>query len=291
MMSWLPRSPLTRQIGLAVHNYMDILGELPPAGCFVPGSTGDSWSAQARILPYVEQAGLQNQINFSLSYVVQGNITQIRVPTYQCPSEIKKAPRPDGAITHYPLSYGFNCGTWFVYDPLTQSAGNGALCVNVGVTPASFADGTSSTLLAAEVKQWTPYLRDGGNPNGLGVPVPTTPAQVVAYGGSFKQDSGHTEWVDSRVHQTGFTSTFTPNTRVPFTSGGIEYDVDFNSSREGKTADRTTYAAVTSRSYHPAGVLIVLMDDSTRLVSSTVELDVWRKLSTRDGREAVQVPQ
>ena len=113
---------------------------------------------------------------------------------------------------------------------------------------------------------------------------------MVAFGGSFKPDSGHTEWVDSRVHQTGITSTFTPNTRVLFTSGGIEYDVDFNSSREGKTTNRTTYAAVTSRSYHPAGVLVVLMDDSTRLINSSVELDVWRKLSTRDGREAVQVP-
>jgi len=180
-----------RQIGLAVHNYMDVIGELPPAGCYVPGATG----------------------------------------------------------------------------------------------------GTSSTLLAAEVKQWTPYLRDGGAPNGLGVPPPATPADAAAFGGSFKTDSGHTEWVDARVHQTGFTSTFTPNTRVPFLSGGIEYDIDFTSRREGSVTNGTTYAAVTSRSYHPAGVLVVLMDDSTRLISSTVELDVWRKLSTRDGHEAVQVPQ
>jgi prepilin-type N-terminal cleavage/methylation domain-containing protein len=279
-----------RQIGLAVHNYMDTFGDLPPAGCFVPGTTGDSWSAQARILPYLEQANLQNLITFTQSYTVHGQVTQVRVPTYQCPSEIRKAPRADGALIHYPLSYGFNCGTWFVYDPMWQTSGNGALCVNVAVTPASFADGTSSTLLAAEVKQWTPYFRDGGTPNGLGVPPPATPAEVVAFGGSFKADTGHTEWVDSRVHQTGFTSTFTPNTRVPYTSGGVEYDVDFTSSREGKTAGNTTYAAVTSRSYHPAGVLVVLMDDSTRLISSTIELDVWRKLSTRDGRETVQVP-
>ena len=280
-----------RQIGLAVHNYMDVLGELPPAGCYVVGSTGASWSAQARILPYIEQADIQNSINFNLPYSAQGNVTQVRVPTYQCPSEIRKMPRADGALIHYPLSYGFNCGTWLVYDPATQTAGNGALCVNVGVTPASFGDGTSSTLLAAEVKQWTPYLRDGGTPNGLGVAPPATPADAAAFGGSFKPDSGHTEWVDARVHQTGFTSTFTPNTRVPFVSGGIEYDIDFNSRREGSVTNGTTYAAVTSRSYHPAGVLVVMMDDSTRLISSTVELDVWRKLSTRDGHEAVQVPQ
>jgi prepilin-type N-terminal cleavage/methylation domain-containing protein len=280
-----------RQIGLAVHNYMDSIGELPPAGCYLPGATGSSWSAQARILPYIEQENLQNLIDFSLPYSAQGNVTQTKVPVYQCPSEIRKMPRVDGAITHYPLSYGFNMGTWFVFDPATQRAGTGALCPNVGVTGASFADGTSTTLLAAEVKQWTPYLRDGGTPNGLGVPPPASPAAVVAFGGSFKTDSGHTEWVDGRVHQTGFTSTFTPNTQVLYTSGGLEYDIDFTSRREGSTTNGTTYAAVTSRSYHPSGVLVVLMDDSTRLISSTVELDVWRKLSTRDGREAVELPQ
>ena len=280
-----------RQIGLAVHNYMDTFGDLPPAGCYVAGATGSSWSAQARILPFLEQSNLQGLINFSLPYSAQGNVTQVRVPTYQCPSEIRKSPRGDGALVHYPLSYGFNMGTWFIFDPATQTAGNGALCVNVPVTPSSFADGTSTTLLAAEVKQWTPYLRDGGTPNGLGVPPPAAPADVAALGGSFKPDTGHTEWVDARAHQTGFTSTFAPNTRVPFLSGGIEYDIDFSSRREGSVTIGTTYAAVTSRSYHPAGVLVVLMDDSTRLVSSSVELAVWRKLSTRDGHEAVQVPQ
>ena len=41
------------------------------------------------------------------------------------------------------------------------------------------------------------------------------------------------EWVDARVHQTGFTTTFPPNTKVPYTNGGVAYDIDFNSSREG----------------------------------------------------------
>jgi prepilin-type N-terminal cleavage/methylation domain-containing protein len=280
-----------KQIGLAVHNYMDVIGEVPPGGCYVVGATGASWSAHARILPYLEQTNLQNLIDFNLPYSAQGNVTKTRVPTYLCPSEIKKAPRADGALTHEPVSYGFNFGTWFVYDPATQTSGNGALCVNVGVTSGSYNDGMSNTLLAAEVKRWTPYLRDGGTPNGLGVPVPAAPADVAAFGGSFKTDSGHTEWVDARVHQTGFTAAFTPNTRVAYTSGGIEYDIDFNSRREGSTTNGTTYAAVTSRSYHPNGVQAVLMDGSTRLFSSTVELDVWRKLSTRDGREAVQLPQ
>ena len=57
---------------------------------------------------------------------------------------------------------------------------------------------------------------------------------MAGYGGNFQADSGHTEWVDARVHQTGFTTTFPPNTKVPFTTGGTTYDIDFNSSREGR---------------------------------------------------------
>ena len=124
----------------------------------------------------------------------------------------------------------------------------------------SITDGTSNTMAFAEVKACTPYLRDGGNPNSPGVPPPTSPGQVVAFGGSFKTDSGHTEWVDGRVHQTGFTTVFTPNTRVIYSSGGVDYDIDFNSSREGKTTNRITYAAVTSRSYHSGVVNVLLMD-------------------------------
>src|SRR6478609_8897935 len=52
-----------KQMVLATHNYMDTLQCLPPAVCFST-SGGGSWSAQARILPYLEQANLQNIIDF-----------------------------------------------------------------------------------------------------------------------------------------------------------------------------------------------------------------------------------
>jgi hypothetical protein len=148
-------------------------------------------------------------------------------------------------------------------------------------------DGTTNTLAFAEVKAFTPYLRDGGNPAGLGVPPVTSPAAVAAMGGSFKADSGHTEWVDGRVHQTGVTTCFVPNTVVPYTNSGTNYDIDFNSSREGKTLTNPTYAVVTSRSYHPGGVQVTLVDGSTRFVSSTIALLTWRALGTRANGEVV----
>src|SRR3954451_22627888 len=57
-----------KQIGLAMHNYMDVNNGLPANGNYVwTGSavtTTNAWSAVARILPYVEQEPLFKGIDF-----------------------------------------------------------------------------------------------------------------------------------------------------------------------------------------------------------------------------------
>ncbi len=278
-----------KQMSLALHNYHDTYRVFPPSGIYPRGATGDGWSFQARLLPFLEQANLQDLIDWNLSYAAQTAVARTRVPTYLCPSETKDYERPDGAITHYPLNYGVNVGTWFVYDPNNGQYGNGLTGPNAQTNMASLIDGTSNTLALAEVKAWSPYLRDGGNPNAVGAPIPATTAATVAYGGSFKNNSGHTEWVDGRVHQTGVTGTFPPNTLFAYTDAGVVYDVDFNSSREGKTTNQITYAVVTARSYHPAGVNVALADGSSRFVAETIDLNVWRGYATRDGGEVVKL--
>ena len=95
----------------------------------------------------------------------------------------------------------------------------------------------------------------------------------------------HAEWVDGKVHETGFTTAFAPNTAVAFSSGGVTYDVDFVSAAETSLGD--TYAAVTARSYHTGVVNVVLMDGSVRSVADGVAPAVWRALGTRAGGETV----
>lgn len=277
-----------KQIGLALHNYENTLGHFPPAGIYPAGVTTSSWSIQALLLPYIEQENLQNLINFNAEYGVQPAVTQTRVPTYICPSEDRDEPRPDGALTHYPINYAANFGTWRVYNPNSfREASDGSFSPNVKHKVGAFRDGMSNTLAFAEVKAWNPYLRDGGTPSAYSTPVPSTPAEVTAYGGSFKTNSGHTEWVDARVHQTGFTTVFPPNTVVPYTSGGEIYDVDFNSSREGRTTNQITFAAVTARSYHSNLVNAVRMDGSVQSFSNNTSMFVWRALGTRAGGEVI----
>ena len=100
-----------------------------------------------------------------------------------------------------------------------------------------------------------------------------------------QQNTGQTEWADGLVQQSGITTTFNPNTRVPYTVTGQEFDIDYVSWREGTTVAQPTYAAITSRSYHEGLVHILLMDGSARGLSENVSLTVWRALGTRAGSE------
>jgi len=164
---------------------------------------------------------------------------------------------------------------------------------NAGLAATSIPDGLSNTLMAAEVKAFTPYMRNTANP---GPTPPANPAAlaVMAAGGQAKlgpltnDNTGHTEWPDGRVHHSGFTTTFTPNTKVPFTFKGATYDIDYNARQEGNSATQPTYAAITARSNHTAGVVnVALMDGSVRSVTPNIDLAVWRALGTRGGYEVL----
>jgi prepilin-type N-terminal cleavage/methylation domain-containing protein len=278
-----------KQLGVGLHNHANTLSVFPPSGYYQPGHSSDPWSALARLLPYLEQANLQNLIDFSSSSdAAPLAVTATRVPLFLCPSEVQN--HLDDAGTHWPLSYAVCAGTWFVLDPASGQGGDGAFppspaSPNGSIRPTDVSDGLSNTLAMAEVKAFTTYLRDSGNPSGLGVPAPASPAAVAAFGGTLKPNGGHVEWVDSRTNHTGFTTVFTPNTVVPLPGGGTSYDVDFTSQREGKSATRPTYAAVTARSYHTGLVQVLLLDGSARPIQNGIGLDVWRALGTRAGEE------
>lgn len=282
-----------KQIGLAMHNYHDTYRRFPAAGYYDRINRHDSWSVQARLLPQIEQGNLQNLIDWRLSYALQGQVSKTRVPVYLCPSEpndrVRLSPKPhDPDFGYYPLNYAANMGEWFIFNPRNNKAGSGVFVPNGQLRMASLTDGTSNTIGFSEVKAYNPYLRDGKNPNASSFPIPTSPADIVALGGNFKTNSGHTEWCDSRIHQTGFTTTFGPNTEFRYEKDGQVYDVDFNSSREGKSVTDITYAAVTSRSHHTGGVQAVLCDGSVHFFSSNIDLGAWRALGSRSGGEVVQ---
>lgn len=288
-----------KQIGLALHNYATVHTSFPPSFCLRPRSTlgtnNGSWSIHGRILPYIEHGNAYDRVRLDVPWDAQlaTGVPTMRIPTFMCPSEINDQVRVNasGRPHTYPQNYGFNFGTWLVFDPATGQGSDGVFFPNSHVTTGFIHDGTSNTLAAAEVKTFTPYFRNTVDPGPL---PPDSPAALASFasGADFKlgpgtnSNTGHTEWADGRVHHSGITTIFSPNTFVAYThTDGRVYDIDYNSQQEGRSATQRTYAAVTARSYHPGLVHVLWMDGSARAISDTIELHVWRALGTRSGRE------
>jgi len=286
-----------RQLVLAVTHHGDSQGHYPSSrrGNAPLTSTSVSvsgWSSQAQILPYMEKMNLYREIDFTEDYddvIVDGRpIGAVRIDNFVCPSEVLDIPRQeDGREAHYPINYGANMGVWFVFDPVTGMGGEGMFYPNSRIAPGAVPDGLSNTICFAEVKAWNPYFRNAA----LADPSIPSPNSVAGLGGQFKTQSGHTEWVDGRAHQSGFTAAFRPNTRVPYRTGGFDYDIDWTNMQEGKSTTTKTYAAVTSRSYHSLGVQVVMMDGSTHFIQDGINVGVWRALATRAGGESAHVGQ
>ena len=286
-----------RQVALAMHSYESAKQKFPPS-LFI-GKQQYRWSAQARILPFIEQTGIDAGFSFDQDYhdvYVNGELLKsLRIPTFVCPDEVRDEVRTasDGSPSDYLLNYAVNCGVWKVYDPSTRSGGAGAFYPNAGLGTKNFSDGLSNTLMLAEVKGWQPYWRDTNN----GTPeIASTQESLCGLAtsghGDKVRETGHTEWIDGRAHQSGFTATFVPNTSVECDGADIDWTNhrvtgwDPANPNAPLETSGVTYAAVTSRSYHSGKVVnIALMDASVDTVSSDIDLTVWRSMATRDGGE------
>jgi prepilin-type N-terminal cleavage/methylation domain-containing protein/prepilin-type processing-associated H-X9-DG protein len=285
-----------KQMGLAVHNYEGTNGYYPPSTISIGTAASQPWSGQAFVLPFLEGDNIIKRIDFNSGYgdginksmYPPNGVATIKVPVLHCPSDPNNRPRmhpTSGLPEHYPLSYVFNVGRYLVYNPTARQDGGGAFGPNQRLTPSSYTDGLSNTIGMSEGKMYTPRIHDAVLPT----TVPSSPAAVSGSvsGGAWSPNSGHTEWVCGRAIHNGFTTTFTPNTRVPRMEGGVEYDFDVTSSREGRNQTDPTYAVITARSYHPTGVNGLMMDGSVRFVSNGVSLANWQAMGTRAGGEVV----
>lgn len=284
-----------KQLGLACHNYEGSNGHFPPSTISIGTAAGQPWSMQAFILPFVEGDNTFKLIDFTTGYHTGTNLSNyppwgvatLKAPVLICPSDPNDRPRlnASGQAEHYPLSYHMNVGLYLVWDPVTRRDGGGAFGPNQKLTHGSYIDGLSNTIAMSEGKMFNPRVHDATLP----ATPPGTPTDVSAAtsGGGWSATNGHTEWVCGRAIHTGFTTLFTPNTKVPHTVSGAVYDFDVSSSREGRNQTDPTYAVITARSYHNGGVNALLMDGSVRFVVNSVSATTWRALGTRAGGEVL----
>ena len=121
-----------KQIGLAIHNYHDCYGCLPPA--YIPDENGEpmhSW--RVLILPFLEQGPLHDQYNFDEPWdsPVNAALADLMPETYRCPS--------DGTAAMSETSYALIVGPGTLFEDAEVTRFGDVL------------DGLSNTIMVVEV--------------------------------------------------------------------------------------------------------------------------------------------
>ena len=146
-----------KQIGLALHNYHDAYGQFPPAAIGphdVPLERQFSWIVA--ILPFLEQRALYNEIRLDLpwDHPLNAGLLQIALNTLSCPTD----PAPLTAEGYPKTSYVAVTGA-----DLTPGPGElrGVIGFDKGLPVTEIVDGTSNTMMVAEVTNGGPWFAAG----------------------------------------------------------------------------------------------------------------------------------
>ncbi|MDG3007166.1 DUF1559 domain-containing protein [Paludisphaera mucosa] len=284
-----------KQLGLGVMNYESANSALPPQQTMVivgnaQPTSYTSWGVSARLAPYMEMGPMYNAMNFSLKYSDGPNTTvsYLQVKALLCPSEPNTQPY-DAAKPFGVSNYGWSVGDWYVFGGGGAPPNRSAFHVNTSRSLSAFTDGLSNSLLAAEVKARQPLYKSCATPASLSptsfpVDNATSAALITqSYTNGCKADAGHVKWSIGSACYDGFTTALTPNYKVTVGNPGVDIDFDTNDENNGGP----TYAAVTSRSYHPGGVNTLFGDGSVRFIKSSVGSTTWRALGTIGGGEVI----
>ena len=260
-----------KQLGLAFHNFHDTRGALPPG----TGSDPCCWGTwQVLVMPYLEQKTLEElYVNWGGDdttgprYSAAPNtqrVTNVRLKFLTCPSDRPNKPISNMTNHNYAVNYG-NTGygqqatlNGVVFGQAPFARAKTPETRFVGKRLAELSDGTSNTMLAAEVRQ------------GQGADL-----------------RGFTWWGDA----CDFTTYLPPNSSQPDVIYTPSYcqNTKQNPPCTG-TPTATNPSMFASRSLHPNGVQSVLGDGSVRFIINTIDINTWRAISTSQGSESAQLP-
>jgi hypothetical protein len=147
-----------KQIGLALHNYHDVYGQFPPAAIGphnVPRDRQFSWIVA--VLPFLEQQGVYDALRLDLPWDHPHNaaVLQVSSNTLFCPSDPVHAATQEGLPkTSYVAITGAD-------STLGSGSTRGVLGFDRGLGLADITDGTSNTVMVAEVTDGGPWFAGG----------------------------------------------------------------------------------------------------------------------------------
>lgn len=310
-----------KQIGLSIHNYLSTFQVLPFGKGLCYGSQPfcsntypnaanyARWSTHSQLLLYIEQGNLFSSINFNIPPETPGMGGDVPfMPPYQnnsrenataCRSQVNAFLCPsDGAnvlIGQWPggNNYLGNLQSWacdlsenFASTVVPSDSPQGIFYYRSAVSLAGITDGLSNTAFFSEkirgVDANDPDARsDSMVMSGTFTPAPTgidavrLQCQALNPLTSLRltKRQGMT-WVMGEMCCTSYNHVATPNSK---TCAGTGFP--------GSMANMPMQVPPSSQ--HPGGVNTLMGDGSVRYIKSTVALQTWRALGTRNGGEVI----
>ncbi|MCA9090888.1 MAG: DUF1559 domain-containing protein [Planctomycetaceae bacterium] len=275
-----------KQLGLALHNYESTHRVFP-----LISSNSTGYSPQAQLLPFIEQGGLHNLIDFdlplmlgsgpnvSLNPALEGVQNKL-IPVFQCPSDSGNPMLTDAGAEWAGTNYLVNIGSGeaFNYCATATPDPNGLFWRGSSTRFRDIIDGTSNTVFMAEglfggrdtvsTTVLTDPQRQMQRASGGGSPCSRTAEDLTTSAASGYVGTRAGSWIRATSFHIVVNSFFTPNSMQP--------DVSFHGD-----------LASSSRSNHVGGTQTVLVDGSVRFVSDSINLGIWRALFSRNGGELI----
>ncbi len=264
-----------KQMGLALSNYVGIHSVFPG------GFNGRGYSSQTMLLPMLEEINLFNSINFQVQAPTSSNIAnpngtarRTYVSVFLCPS-VATSSRPVYATTSYAGNGGYGISTYGFNGLFTKTGFKNVTVGSFGYESAL--DGTSQTIAMSEwVNENRPYAaRDPlvARFNITGLSLPNQFEMFAAACHNVNPDDARSVgakpcvWISGNYGDSLLNFSLRPN--------------DHNCVNDGSVDDGTFSAG----SRHSHGVHSVFIDGHVHFIGDSVDLAVWRALSTRAGSE------
>ena len=281
-----------RQIGLALQQYQSAVGSFPPYRFFavLPYTLPPApvqvrvVSAQASLLPQLDQAPLYNAINFSIpfyetpvpiGYPQNETVARVFLDVFLCPSDPLTSQQAYGSVS-YRVNAG-SCGRC-----AEENGPDSGLFTTRGATPASVIDGLSNTLAFAE------KLVGTAESNSFDPRRDWDLVEVPLDGAA----TSLSQWI--QLCEQPFLAK--PGTRPSGSSWLIGANVStafyVAAPPNSQLTDCATHLAgvLSAGSLHPGGVNASMADGSVRFVTQGIDARIWRALGTRAGGEVISTP-
>jgi len=278
-----------KQLGLALHNYHDTFLTFPPGGVAstTVGAPYQGWGWNTMILPYMDQAPLYNQFNFSntmlATITAQPTVMSTQIGALRCPSDVGTnivnyadvagvvGPPTANQVNQFGRSNYLGVVGWSTtpVNPTGLVAGTppatatyrGIFGANSRVNIGAMTDGSSNAIVVGE--RYTP---NAGGQASIGQPVghgiwagAPNPATVDGYAAIFGD--------------TAVSTTTSNNSATPFAP--TSYRINGNNNGVAIRGQTSGFGSL-----HVGGCHFLIGDGTVRYISENIDTTIYRNLGT-----------